>query len=275
MKDEQQADAATTAVRRWAAYVEYDGSQFVGWQFQTNLRSVQGEIERALTVVANSPVAVRCAGRTDAGVHAAGQVIHFSATCWRDPRSWMLGVNANLPPDISLYWVGEVASDFDARFRAISRRYRYVILNAPARCALTHGRCLYEPRPLDVEAMNAGAAHLLGTHDFQSFRGRDCQARTPVKTVHTLHVTRAGDWVYVDIEAGGFLHNMVRNIVGTLIDVGRGAQPADWVAQARDARDRRVSGPTVASGGLYFLGAQYEPRFALPPFRDCTPARPG
>ncbi len=253
--------------RKMAAYVEYDGRDFVGWQFQTGLRSVQGAVEHALSIIANEPISVRCAGRTDAGVHGMGQVIHFETSAHRTPRSWMLGANANMPHDVSLYWVGEVDPDFDARFRAVSRSYRYVILNAPARSALWAGRCMYEPRPLDVERMQQGAAHILGEHDFSSFRGRDCQAKSPVKRVNRLQLMRQDQWVVLEVEAGGFLHNMVRNIVGTLAEVGRGVREPDWVAEVIAARDRRLAGPTVSPRGLYFLGAQYEEQFGLPPFR--------
>lgn len=254
-------------MKKLAAYVEYDGRNFVGWQYQTGLRSVQDEVQKALSIIANEPISVRCAGRTDAGVHGLGQVIHFETTARRENRSWMLGANANLPPDVSLYWVGEVRADFDARFRAVSRSYRYLIRNAPARSALWSGRCLYEPRPLDVNRMIDASRAILGTHDFSSFRGRDCQAKTPCKTVNRLELVRQHDWVALDIEAGGFLHNMVRNIVGTLCEVGRGAREPNWVADVIAARDRRAAGPTVSPCGLYFLGAQYEADFCLPEFR--------
>lgn len=250
---------------KWAAMVEYDGREFVGWQSQQGLRSVQGCLETALAQVASHPISLRCAGRTDAGVHALAQMVHFETQAVRSPRGWMLGANTHLPSDISLQWVGPVAEDFDARFRAISRRYRYVILNAPARRATWHGRCLYEPRPLDARAMQQAARILQGQHDFSAFRGRDCQAKTPTKTVHRVALQRAGCWLMLDIEAGGFLHNMVRNIVGTLIEVGRGARPVEWVEEVLASRDRRAAGPTVAPGGLYFVAAQYPDEFALPP----------
>ena len=259
---------AEAEIQKLAAYVEYDGHDFVGWQSQDGLRSVQAEVERALGKVAAHPVQVRCAGRTDAGVHALGQVVHFESRAQRRSRGWILGSNTHLPPDINIYWVGPVAGDFDARFRALSRSYRFLILNAQARSAIWAKRCLYEPRPLDVHAMQLGAQALIGTHDFSTFRGRDCQAKSPVKTVHSLHLRRHADWVILDIEAGGFLHNMVRNIVGTLMEVGRGAKSPDWVGSALASRERRQCGPTVAPCGLYFLGAKYEEHFGLPPFRS-------
>ena len=260
-------DQAGGEMQTLAAYVEYDGRGFVGWQAQHGLRSVQGEVERALGVIANETVRLRCAGRTDAGVHATGQVVHWQTTAQRTARSWMLGTNANLPPDVSLYWVGRVADDFDARFRAVSRRYRYLILNTPARSALHAGRCLYEPRPLALAPMQQAAARLVGERDLSAFRGRDCQARSPVKRVHSLELARAGAWITLDIHAGGFLHNMVRNIVGTLIEVGRGARPPEWIDAVLASGRRERAGPTVAPGGLYFLGAEYEDHFGLPPFR--------
>jgi len=257
-----------SGLRTWAAYVEYDGREFVGWQRQEGLRSVQGEVERALSIVAAEKIDIRCAGRTDAGVHGLGQVIHFSSRAEREPRGWMLGTNANLPQDISLYWVGSVPAHFDARFRAVSRRYRYLILNAPARSALWSGRCLYEPRQLEIEPMKAAAECLLGTHDFSSFRGRDCQAKSPVKTINMLELERRGDWVLLTIEAGGFLHNMVRNVVGTLCEIGRGVRSSEWMTEVLDARTRTAAGPTMPPGGLYFIGAKYPPEFKLPAFRD-------
>lgn len=260
-------DPALPQRRKMAAYVEYDGRDFVGWQYQTGLRSVQGAVEDGLSVIANERISVRCAGRTDSGVHGMGQVIHFETHALRSKRSWLLGTNANMPPDVSIYWVGEVAQDFDARFRAVSRSYRYVIFNGKTRSALWAGRCMYEPRPLDVERMQAAAQHIVGRHDFSSFRGRDCQAKSPVKCVNRLELFRQDQWVVMDIEAGGFLHNMVRNIVGTLAEVGRGVREPEWVAEVIAKRDRRVAGATVTPRGLYFLGAQYEPEFDLPPFR--------
>lgn len=259
---------------RIAAGVEYIGTDFHGWQRQrqAGLRTVQGELERALSQIANHPVEISCAGRTDAGVHGLGQVLHFDTHAQRDERSWLLGCNTFLPADVKLTWVRPVSDEFHARFIATGRAYRYVVHNASARSALWHGRVAEWPVPLDIERMNAAARCLIGTHDFSSFRGRDCQAKTPVKLLRQLEVRRQGCWVTIDVEASGFLHNMVRNISGTLLAIGSGHRPVDWIQEVLEARQRAAAGETAPAYGLYFMRADFPDRFALPvPRRDGFP----
>lgn len=259
---------------RIAAGVEYVGSGFHGWQRQrqAGLRTVQGELEAALSRIAAHPVEIYCAGRTDAGVHALGQVLHFDTTAQREPRSWLLGTNTFLPHDVKLTWVQPVADDFHARFLATGRSYRYVVHNASARSALWHGRAAEWPMPLDIEKMNEAAQCLHGEHDFSSFRGRDCQAKTPVKLLRKLEVRRYGCWVTVDVEASGFLHNMVRNISGSLLAIGCGHRPVNWMGEVLAARQRAAAGETAPAYGLYFMRADFPARFALPqPRREGFP----
>ncbi len=250
---------------RFACAVEYDGAGFSGWQRQDHARSVQEAVEKALSFVADHAVQVTCAGRTDAGVHATWQIIHFDTRAERSLRSWQLGANANLPADTRLLRVQPVADDFHARFSAQARRYRYVILNREVPSALLRQRVTWEHRPLDVECMAAGAQHLLGEHDFSSFRALACQARSPVRTVQRLEVTRSGDLLYLDVQANAFLHHMVRNIAGVLITVGRGERPADWIAEVLAHRDRTRGGVTAPASGLYLVGVSYPDRFSIAP----------
>jgi len=247
-----------------ACGVEYDGAGFSGWQRQQLVRSVQAEVEAALSKVANQPVQLFCAGRTDAGVHATQQVIHFETTAERRERSWMLGANANLPGEIKLTWVRQVEEDFHARFSAEARSYRYIILNREVPSALLRGRVTWVHETLDAARMQAGARHLLGEHDFSSYRATACQAKSPVRTVHRLDISRHGDFIYLDIEANAFLHHMVRNIAGVLIAVGRGEQEPLWVREILEHRDRARGGVTAPSGGLYLVGVRYPERFDLP-----------
>lgn len=251
---------------RLAAGVEYDGRGFHGWQRQqqAGLRTVQGAIEKALSRIANHPVTVYCAGRTDAGVHALGQVIHFDCEVERELRAWLLGTNSFLPHDVKLTWVRPVADDFHARYLATGRAYRYVIHNAPARSALWHGRVAEWPVPLDIARMNAAARVLHGEHDFSSFRGKDCQAKTAVKLLRHLEVSRQGEWVMIDAQASGFLHNMVRNISGTLLAIGSGHRSVDWMQEVLDSRHRSAAGETAPAYGLYFMRADFPERFNLP-----------
>jgi len=242
---------------RFACAVEYDGSGFSGWQRQSHARSVQAHIEAALAKVADHPVQTACAGRTDAGVHATWQVIHFETHAERSERSWMLGTNSNLPEDVRLLSITPVADEFHARFSAQARRYRYVIPKRPAASALLRQRVTWTHQPLDAGRVSAAAAYLLGEHDFSSFRAVACQAKSPVKTVHRLDVTRSGDFLYLDVEANAFLHHMVRNIAGVLMAVGRGEREPDWVGDVLDARDRTQGGVTAPADGLYLVGVRY------------------
>jgi len=248
-----------------ACGIEYDGARFSGWQRQDHARSVQADVEAALSRVADHPVQVFCAGRTDAGVHASWQVIHFETAARRSERSWLLGSNSNLSPDARVLWVKQVDDDFHARFSAQARRYRYVILNRDVASALLHHRVTWERRPLDVARMQAGARYLLGEHDFSSFRAVACQAKSPVRTVQRLDVTRRGEYLYLDVEANAFLHHMVRNIAGVLMAVGRGDQEPDWVQDILESRDRTQGGVTAPADGLYLVGVRYPEKYGIGP----------
>ena len=250
---------------RIACAVEYDGSAFSGWQRQDHARSVQGEVEAALSSVADRPVQVSCAGRTDAGVHATWQIIHFDTEAERSERSWVLGGNANLRSDVRLLWTREIQDDFHARFSAQARSYRYVILNRGVASAVLRNQVTWDHRPLDVARMQEGAAHLLGEHDFSSFRAMACQARSPVRTLHRLSIRRSGDYLYLDVEANAFLHHMVRNIAGVLMTVGCGERPPGWVEEILQHRDRKQGGVTAPARGLYLVGVRYPDQYSMPP----------
>lgn len=247
-----------------AAGIEYDGSGFCGWQRQDGVRTVQEVVETAFAKVADHPVQVVCAGRTDAGVHATGQIVHFETEAVRSERSWVLGANVNLPPDVTVHWAREVPEDFHARFSARARRYRYLICNRWVRPAILRGRVTWFHKPLDVERMRRAAVYLLGEHDFSSFRALACQAKSPVREVRALQVNREGDFIVIDITANAFLHHMVRNIAGVLLAVGTGERPVEWVPQLLAARDRTVGGVTAPPDGLYLVEVHYEPRYGLP-----------
>lgn len=249
---------------RIALVIEYDGTGFHGWQVQPVDRSVQGDLENALSRVADAPVATICAGRTDAGVHGLAQVVHFDSPAQRSAEAWTRGVNAHLEDDVRVVAARPVDEDFHARFGALSRRYRYLILNRPLKSALFRHRALHVRRPLEVAKMHAAAQVLTGEHDFSAFRSASCQAPQPVRTVHSLDVSQSGPWVTIDIAANAFLQNMVRIVVGSLIRVGLGEADADWLANVLAAADRRHEGVTVPPHGLYLAGVRYEPRFAVP-----------
>lgn len=250
-------------MKRIVCAVEYDGAGFCGWQRQDHAPSVQACVEQALSKVADHPVKVVCAGRTDTGVHATWQIVHFESSAARDTRAWVLGGNANLPGGVRLLTAAEVSEDFHARFAALSRTYRYVILNRPVRSALWRNQVSWQHRPLDVEPMRRGAALLRGEHDFSSFRAVACQAKNPVRTVHRLDVTRSGEFVYLDICANAFLHHMVRNIAGVLMAVGAGQRPVDWVSEILALRDRTRGGVTAPASGLYLVGVEYPQSFGV------------
>lgn len=247
-----------------ALVLEYDGSAFSGWQAQAHATSVQASVEQALARVADHPVRVQCAGRTDAGVHACAQVVHFETQAERAPRAWMLGTNAHLPRDISVWWAAPVADTFNARFSATRRRYRYVLCNRATRVGLWRDRLAWECRPLDCDAMAVAARVLEGEHDFSSFRAAGCQSRHPVRTLHRIRITRRGDFVAFDLDANAFLQHMVRNIVGTLLEIGRGERPPAWLREVLDARDRRCAGMTAPPDGLYFTHVEYPACHGLP-----------
>jgi tRNA pseudouridine38-40 synthase len=248
---------------RIALQVEYDGTAFAGWQRQPERRTVQGCVETALARVADHPVKVSCAGRTDAGVHARGQVIHFDTRAARPDRAWLLGGNSHLPGDVAFGTARQVADDFHARFSAIRRSYRYLIVNRRTRPAVERGVSWWVHRPLDVARMAEAASLLLGEHDFSSFRAAECQARHAVRTLYRLDVARDGDRVALAVEANAFLHHMVRNITGALVAVGSGAREPGWLGEVLAARDRTVAAVTAPPQGLCFTSVAYPPRYGL------------
>jgi tRNA pseudouridine38-40 synthase len=250
---------------RIALGVEYDGSCFNGWQRQHGVRTVQGELETALATVANQPVTTVCAGRTDSGVHALYQVVHFETPVTRSARSWVLGANSNLPRDVAVLWAREVTDDFHARFSARSRAYVYLICNRPTRPGLWHGRVTWDYRPLDVGRMGEAARYWLGEHDFSSFRAKGCQSRHPVRTVYRCEVERLAEVVVLHVEANAFLQHMVRNFAGVLAEIGSGTRPPEWAAEVLAWRQRERGGVTAPPDGLYLRAVTYPDAFALPP----------
>jgi tRNA pseudouridine38-40 synthase len=249
---------------RIALGVEYDGTAFCGWQTQLRVRTVQETLEAALSRVADHPVRVQCAGRTDAGVHALEQVVHFDTTAKRTGRSWVLGSNVNLPGDCAVRWAQPVDRDFHARFSASARHYRYRILTRPTRSALERDRALWVHRPLDLGRMQEAAVTLIGEHDFSSFRALGCQAKSPVRRVLYLDLAAMPGGIELSIGANGFLHHMVRNIVGVLLAIGRGEAPMDWTQELLAVRDRTRGGVTAPPQGLYFVRVDYPAEFDLP-----------
>jgi tRNA pseudouridine38-40 synthase len=251
-------------VVRIAVGLEYDGAAFRGWQTQAALRTVQQVTEQALSRIAAEPVALVCAGRTDAGVHARGQVAHFDTQAARRNRGWVLGANAELPTDVSVSWATAVPAHFHARYSASARTYRYLILNRLGRSALLARRAAWIHRPLDHELMGAGAAALLGEHDFSAFRSSECQARSPVRRMESLSVERRGDWVIIEATANAFLHHMMRNIAGLLLAIGRREAPPEWALEVLAGRDRTKNAATAPAAGLYLMSVRYPEAFALP-----------
>ena len=268
--DETLQEAGGKSVMRWAMGIEYLGACYHGWQIQPNVDSVQQRLQEALSRIANHPVEIICAGRTDRGVHATQQVIHFDATAQRSLQAWQRGTLGGLPHDIGVLWVRAMNADFHARFAALRRSYRYVLYNAAHRPGLLHGRVSWFHLPLDVERMQQAAVQLLGEHDFSSFRGRDCQAHSPVRTLYELNIQRDGDFIYFDLSANAFLMHMVRNMVGTLMQVGTGKRDVSWVAQVLAARRREAAGITAPPDGLYLTHVTYPAHFGL----DIAPRLP-
>lgn len=249
---------------RVALGIEYDGAAFFGWQRQREVNSVQEELEKALSTVANEPIEVQCAGRTDAGVHGTNQVVHFDTANHRPLKAWEFGVNANLPNSIAVRWAKEVDPDFHARFSATSRRYRYIISNQTLRRGILFGGVTHFYRPLNAEKMHEAAQSLLGEQDFSAFRAALCQSKTPFRNVHHANVVRRGDFVILDIQANAFLHHMVRNIVGSLCEIGAGAKPVEWISQLLASKDRTQAAATAKANGLYLVSVDYPETFELP-----------
>lgn len=249
---------------RIALGIEYDGSCYFGWQRQKEVGSVQAQLEKTLSKIAAEPIRLQCAGRTDAGVHATGQVIHFDTNARRPLTAWTLGVNANLPGNIAVRWVKQVDNEFHARFSATARRYRYIIYNDSLRPGIhRHGVSHYHG-DIDETLMHQAAQALLGEQDFTSFRAIQCQSNTPFRNVRHVQVTRYNKYVVVDIAANAFLHHMVRNIVGSLLEIGMGRQPVHWMQTLLDLKDRNQAAPTAKAAGLYLVDVTYPEQFGLP-----------
>ncbi|WP_166259834.1 tRNA pseudouridine(38-40) synthase TruA [Marinobacter salicampi] len=266
---EIQPELTTDAVigaGRVALVFEYDGAAYHGWQYQkSGIPSVEGVLQKAVAKVADHPVELVCAGRTDAGVHASYQVVHFDTPSVRSLRSWVMGINTALPGSVSVHWAGSVVEDFHARFSAVYRRYRYIIYNHPVRPGIMRSQVSWNYRPLDELAMNRAAQALIGEHDFSSFRAAGCQSRTPNRNLHRIGVTRHGDYVVLDVQANAFLHHMVRNIAGALMSVGSGQRPERWIHDILCQRNRTLAGVTAPPHGLYLVDVGYPVAFGVPP----------
>ncbi|MDR2195845.1 MAG: tRNA pseudouridine(38-40) synthase TruA [Gallionellaceae bacterium] len=251
---------------RIALGIEYDGSAYCGWQSQPDARNLQDTLQAALSVIADQPISVIAAGRTDTGVHALEQVVHFDTDTDRPLTAWVRGVNALLPPDIAVLWAHIVPAEFHARFSAHSRSYQYILLNRPTRPGAHHGKIGWFHAPLDTDVMRAAARYLIGTHDFSAFRSSECQAKTPVRHLQRLDIEQRGDILFFDLTADAFLHHMVRNIVGCLVYVGKGKHSPEWIKEVLENRDRKCAAPTFAPDGLYLRRVGYDGKWGLPQF---------
>jgi tRNA pseudouridine38-40 synthase len=249
---------------RWALGVAYRGGAYQGWQSQPSRQTVQDHVERALSTFANERITTVCAGRTDAGVHALNQVVHFDTTCEREPFSWVRGVNRYLPPDIAVQWSAQPGASFHARNQARRRRYAYLLLESPVRPGVEAGGVGWVFRPMALDPMREAATLLLGEHDFSAFRAAECQSHTPIKTLYSIDISRRGAYWRFEFEANAFLHHMVRNLMGALLAVGQGSRSPDWAAKVLAGRDRSLAAPTFAPDGLYFMGPRYDPELQLP-----------
>ena len=249
---------------RIALGIEYDGTAYNGWQRQRHGVGVQSVVEDALSIVANEPTETTCAGRTDAGVHAVAQVVHFDSNAARTDRGWVLGLNSNLPDDVNARWAKVVDDDFHARFSATSRSYRYLILNRLVRSSLHRRRAWWIHQPLNEADMQQAADSLLGEHDFSAFRAAGCRAATAVREISKIRILRDGDWITIDVTANAFLQHMVRNITGLLVMIGHGEQPPEWAKAVLDSRDRTKGGIAAPANGLTLIQVDYPERFDLP-----------
>jgi tRNA pseudouridine38-40 synthase len=249
---------------RIALGLEYDGSQYHGWQRQPNLRTVQGEVEKALAKIVGKETNVHCAGRTDTGVHAAAQVLHFECDVNRSLRAFVFGVNSQLPKDISIKWSKEVPEDFEARFAATKRKYRYIIYNHSIRPALLRSQLTWYYRPLNADLMAEGAVALVGEHDFSSFRSTECQSKTAIRKIESVSIKREGEFIIIDIVANAFLHHMVRNIAGVLMTIGSEKKPSAWTAELLEVKNRALGAETAPPYGLYLTEVTYPDKFQLP-----------
>jgi len=249
---------------RIALGIEYDGAQYYGWQRQDNVISVQEEVETALSKICNEKVVVFCAGRTDAGVHGTGQVVHFETTAVREMSAFTLGMNSLLPDTVAVRWVKEIPYNFHARYSAVARRYRYVIYNSPYRPGILKNGVSHYHQPLDVEKMQQACPYIVGEHDFTSFRALHCQANSPNRNIIHLKVDRYGDFIVIDVKANAFLHHMVRNITGCLIDIGLHKQKPQWMKEILELKDRSQASPTAKAGGLYLVDVEYPEKWGIP-----------
>jgi len=249
---------------KYAACIEYDGTAYYGWQRLSHGPSVQAEVEKSLSIVANHDIDLTCAGRTDSGVHGIGQIVHFESDAKRDQKAWKMGCNTNLPNDISMRWIQPVNDEFHARFSAKSRYYRYIILNQMTRPAIIYNKVCWFKESLNADLMHQAAQLLLGEHDFSSFRAAGCQAKHAMRELQSISVSRDGQYIYVDIIANAFLHHMVRNIVGSLFEVGRQVKAVDWFSELLIVKDRNQAGITAPACGLYFVNVEYPKEFDLP-----------
>lgn len=250
---------------RYALLLEYEGTHYAGWQRQPFLsRTVQGHLEEALSKIADAPIEVTCAGRTDAGVHALGQVVHFDSPVMRRESAWVMGANTHLPPDIRVQQVLPVREDFHARYHAIKRHYRYLLLHHRQPSALWHQFFSWHPRKLEAQKMHQAAQYLCGEHDFSAFRAAECQAKTPYRFIESIMVREHGNWLTVDVLGNAFLHHMVRNIVGSLLLVGDGRRDPSWIKSVLEGRDRRQAGATAPASGLYFYQVFYDEKDHIP-----------
>jgi tRNA pseudouridine38-40 synthase len=249
---------------RIALGLEYDGSQFLGWQSQAQKNTVQDVLQAALGRVADEHIVVVAAGRTDSGVHALEQVVHFDTNVVRPLSAWVRGVNAHLPKSIAVLWAHLVPDEFHARFSAQARSYRYLLINRPVRSAVQYGKVGWFHAPLDIAQMREATHYLLGEHDFSSFRASECQAKSPIKSLLKLDIARQGEMIVFELTACAFLHHMVRNIVGSLVYVGKGKHPPEWLKEVLESRNRKYAAPTFSPDGLYLCGVTYDPKWQLP-----------
>lgn len=250
---------------RIALGLEYDGSRFCGWQTQPGACGVQDALQTALQGMAGHAVKVTAAGRTDVGVHALSQVVHFDSCTTRPLSAWVRGVNANMPPAVRVLWAREVADDFHARFDAYQRSYQYLLLNSAVAPAVMATKAGWFHQPLDVAQMQLAMAYFLGEHDFSAFRAAECQAKSPIKRMHQAALRTVGDYLLFDFCGSAFLHHQVRNMVGALVYVGKGNYPPQFIQQLLQGRDRKLAPPTFAPDGLYLTGVGYDAKWQLPP----------
>ncbi len=251
-------------ITKYAIGVEYSGADYCGWQQQKHCVAIQEHVQNAIGFVANHPIQLVCAGRTDSGVHAVEQVAHFESGAERDDRAWILGSNCRLPRDIRIKWIKAVDDNFHARFSAFARSYRYIILNSRVPSAIFHDRVNWEYRRLDHTSMHECAQQLFGEHDFSAFRAAGCQAKSASRNVHEINITRQGELIYFDIKANAFLYHMVRNLAGSLITVGKGEQSIEWFAEVLASKDRNLADVTAPAAGLYLVRAYYPDQYNLP-----------